>query len=483
MEGKQMKQKINFTRYIVVLVMVGSLLGSGLAFAAASKNAPVRMVPQNFSALADTVSPAVVHIRVEKTVKGGGPAFGQFGKNPFGGDQRFKDFFDHYYGQQRQPEFKQPGLGSGFIINKDGYIVTNNHVVEGADTIKVILKDETEYDAKVAGRDSVTDIALIKIEAKDSLSSAALGSSDNLKVGEWVAAIGSPFGLEHTVTAGIVSAKGRVIGSGPYDDFIQTDASINPGNSGGPLINMKGEVVGINTMIVAGGQGIGFAIPIDLAKGVIAQLKTSGEVTRGWLGVTIQDLKGDLADYYGVKGKSGALVTDVVPGDAADKAGIQAKDIIVEVNGKKVTSGRDLINLAANLSVGETAKVTVLRNGQQKTFDVVTGKRPLTMAAASGSYQKEKENEYGFQVTDLTPDMARRLKIKQTKGVVVVGVVPNSKAEAAGIEKGDLIIEVNHENVVSASDFKKLIHQHKKGGTIDLLVKRVNAGLTVIHLA
>ena len=285
------------------------------------------------------------------------------------------------------------------------------------------------------------------------------------------------------MTAGIVSAKGRVIGSGPYDDFIQTDASINPGNSGGPLINMKGEVVGINTMIVAGGQGIGFAIPVDLAKGVIAQLKTSGEVTRGWLGVTIQDLKGDLADYYGVKGKSGALVTDVVPGDAADKAGIQAKDVIIEVNGKKVTSSRDLINLAANLSVGDTAKVTVLRNGQQKTFDVVTGKRPLTMAAAPGSYQKEKENEYGFQVTDLTPDMARRLNIKQTKGVVVVGVVPKSKAEAAGIEKGDFIIEVNHEKVVSAGDFKKLIDQHRKAGTIDLLVKRMSAGLMVIHLA
>ena len=306
-----MKQSFKFARHIVVMVMVGLLLGTGLSPATAAINSPVRMVPQNFSALADTVSPAVVHIRVEKTVKHRGPAMGPFGGNPFG----------HRFGPERRPDFKQPGLGSGFIIDRDGYIVTNNHVVDGADTINVILKDETEYPAKVIGRDPVTDIALIKIEAKGNLSTVALGSSDDLKVGEWVTAIGSPFGLQYTVTAGIVSAKGRAIGSGPYDDFIQTDASINPGNSGGPLINMKGEVVGINTMIIAGGQGIGFAIPIDMAKGIVTQLKTSGEVTRGWLGVTIQDLKGDLADYYGLKGKTGVLVASVVPGDPADQAG------------------------------------------------------------------------------------------------------------------------------------------------------------------
>lgn len=478
-----MKQTINFTRYIVVLVMVGLLLGFGLPNTVASKNTPVQMVPQNFSSLADTVGPAVVHIRVEKTVKGGAPAFHLFGKKPFGGDKRFKDFFDNRFGQQRRPEFKQQAMGSGFIIDIKGYIVTNNHVVEGADKIKVILKDETEYNAEIVGHDPITDIALIKVEAKDILPLVALGSSDNLKVGEWVAAIGSPFGLEHTVTAGIVSAKGRVIGSGPYDDFIQTDASINPGNSGGPLINMQGEVVGINTMIIAGGQGIGFAIPIDLAKDVIGQLKTRGEVTRGWLGITIQDLKEDLAEYYEVKGKSGALVVNIVPGHPADKAGIQPKDIITEVNGKKVTSSRDLTALAANLGVGDTAKVTVLRNGEQKTFDVEIGKRPLTMAAATGTHQKEKEKEYGFQVTDLTPEMSHRFKVKETSGVIVIDVEPNSKAEVAGIKQGDLIIEVNRQNVASASDFKKLLYQHKKGDGISLLIKRMNAGIMVIHLA
>ena len=465
------------------MVMVGLLLVSGLPMATASKNAPVRMIPENFSVLADTVSPAVVHIRVEKTVKGGGPAFHQFGKNPFGNPDQFKDFFGRNFGQQREPEFKQPGQGSGFIIDKDGYIVTNNHVVEGADKISVILKDETEYNAEIVGRDPVTDIAVIKVEAKDSLPTVPMGSSDNLKVGEWVAAIGSPFGLEHTVTAGIVSGKGRVIGSGPYDDFIQTDASINPGNSGGPLINMQGEVVGINTMIIAGGNGIGFAIPIDLARDIIGQLKNSGEVTRGWLGVTIQDLKGDLAEYYGMKDKSGVLVASVVPGDPADRAGIQPKDIITEVNDKQVSTSRDLTNLAARLGVGDTAKVTVVRDGRQKTFEVKVGKRPLTMAAASGHQRQEKESEYGFEVTELTPEIAQRYNIKETSGVIVVNVDPDSKAQAAGIQQGDLIIEVNRENVASVMDFKKLIDQHKNGDGINLLVKRMNAGLMVIHLA
>jgi len=465
------------------MVMVGLMLDSGLPMATASKNAPVQMVPQNFSSLADTVSPAVVHIRVEKTVKGGGPAFHPRGQNPFGGNKQFKDFFGRNFGQQRQPEFKRPGQGSGFIIDKSGYIVTNNHVVEGADTIKVILKDDTEYNAEIVGRDPVTDIALIKVEAKGNLSVVPMGSSDNLKVGEWVAAIGSPFGLEHTVTAGIVSAKGRVIGSGPYDDFIQTDASINPGNSGGPLINMRGEIVGINTMIIAGGNGIGFAIPIDLAKDIVAQLKTSGEVTRGWLGVTIQDLKGDLAAYYGLKDRSGALVAGVVPGDPADRAGIQPKDIITEVDGKTITSSRDLTNLAAKLGVGRTSKITIWRDGHSKTLDVKVGKRPLTMAAASEHQRPETKGEYGFEVTELTPEIVQRYNIEETTGVIVIKVAPNGKAGKAGIQQGDLIIEVNRENVASVKDFRNLIDQHKKGDGINLLVKRMNAGLMVIHLA
>ena len=487
MEGIDMKKTLYLRKQLVAVAMVGLMLAAGIPSAIAAKNAPVRMVPQNFSTLAEEVGPAVVHIRVEKTVRGAGPAFHRFGENPFGGQEQspeqFKDFFGRNFGRQDQPEFKQPAQGSGFIIEKDGYIVTNNHVVEGADAITVVLNDETSYDAEIVGRDPVTDIALIKVNAKKELPVVPLGSSHDLKVGEWVAAIGSPFGLEHTVTAGIVSAKGRVIGSGPYDDFIQTDASINPGNSGGPLINMQGEIVGINTMIIAGGHGIGFAIPIDLAKNVVAQLKENGEVTRGWLGVTIQDLKGDLAEYYGLKNKSGVLVASVLPGDPADKAGIRPKDIITEVDGEKVDTSRDLTNLAARLSVGDTARVTVIRDGHQQTFDITVGKRPMTLAAASDSQRNEKEGEYGFEVTELTPEIAQRFNIEETAGVIVVNVAPDSKARQAGIQQGDLIIEVNRKNVASVKDFKKLIDHHNKGDGIDLLVKRMDAGLMVIHLA
>jgi len=463
--------------------MVGLMLGAGLPAAQASKNDAVRMVPQNFSGLAETVSPAVVHIRVEKTIEGTGPAVGPFGQNPFGDNDQFKEFFGRHYGNQRQPEFKQPAQGSGFIIDKSGLIVTNNHVVANADKITVILKDESKYDAKVVGLDPVTDIALIKVEPQKDLPAVRLGNSDDLKVGEWVVAIGAPFGLEYTVTAGIVSAKGRVIGSGPYDDFIQTDASINPGNSGGPLINMKGEVVGINTMIIAGGQGIGFAIPVNQAKGIVAQLETKGEVTRGWLGVTIQDVNEDLAHYYGLKGKSGAMVASVVPGDPADKAGIKPKDIITEVNGKAVSNSRDLTNLAANLQVGETAKVMILRDGKPQTLDVKIGKRPLTLAAASQSQRSEKEGQFGFEVTDLTPEVARQFNIQDATGVIVVGVKPNSKADSAGVKSGDIILEVNRVSVESVKDFKTQLDQHTNSNGVDLLVKRMNAGLMVIHLA
>ena len=476
-----MRQTNRFSKHLVVAAVVAVILSSGLVPAGASTNVPARMIPENFSSLAKNVSPAVVHIRVEKTVRGEGPAVHSFGQAPFGGDERYQDYFNRFFGGRRPPESKQKSLGSGFIIDKAGYIVTNDHVVKDAEKIKVILKDEREFEAEVVGRDSQTDIALIKIDVKDDLPMAPLGRSDTLQVGEWVAAIGSPFGLEHTVTAGIVSAKGRLIGSGPYDDFIQTDASINPGNSGGPLVNMQGEVVGINTMIIAGGQGIGFALPIDLAKTIVSQLKTKGEVTRGWLGVTIQDLKKDLSEYYGVKDGAGVLVMEVAPGDPADRAGIQPKDILLEVNGEKMTSSRQLTARAARLGVGETARVTVLRNGKKKTFDVTIGKRPLTVADSAQPPQK-KETEFGFQVAELTPEQARRLNSSEESGVVVVGVTTGSKAYKAGVQQGDLIVEINRRTVRSVADFKTLIQKYKNGKAIALLVKRMNSGMVVIHL-
>ena len=472
-----MQRRFNLSRFVIALVMAGLMLTTGQQLAGASKSpsAP-RMIPDNFSALAEQVGPAVVNIRVEKTTGETGMR-PQFRGNPFG-DERFKEFF----GGQQQPERKQGGLGTGFIIDKTGLIITNNHVVEDADTIKVKLKDEREFDAKVVGRDPQTDLALIKVDAKGELPVARLGRSAELKVGEWVLAVGSPFGLEQTVTAGIVSAKGRAIGSGPYDDFIQTDASINPGNSGGPLVNLNGEVVGINTAIIAQGQGIGFAIPIDMATKIVVQLKDNGEVTRGWLGVNIQDLKGELADYYGAKGGEGVLVTEVVPGNPAEKAGIKAKDIITAVDGEKVRTSRELTAKAATLPVGETTKITVVRDGKERTVDVKVAKRPVTVADA-GKPPVEKEGEYGLQVTDLTPEMARRLKTNREAGVVVVGVRPDSKAAKAGLQQGDLILEVDRQNVSSTGELKQLLARHTGGDGIALLVQRANAGMMVLKMA
>ncbi len=473
-----MIRKFRFTWVMAMVLAFGLLATSGLQ---AALNAP-RMVPENFSALAAQVGPAVVNVQVEKTTQGEANMrpFDDtpFENGPFGGNEQYKDFF----GKQMPPqERRQDAVGTGFIIDKSGYIITNNHVVEDADKIKVKLKDEREFDARVIGRDPQTDVALIKIDAKGDLPVAKLGRSADLKVGEWVVAVGSPFGLEQTVTAGIVSAKGRVIGSGPYDDFIQTDASINPGNSGGPLVNMNGEVVGINTAIIAHGQGIGFAIPIDMATKIVAQLKENGEVTRGWLGVSIQDLKGDLAEYYGVKGNEGVLVTEVVPGNPAQKAGIKAKDIITAVNGEKVTNSRELTALAATLPVGETTKITVVREGKQQIFDVTVAKRPLTVADA-GKPPVEKEGEYGLQVTDLTPEMAQRLNTHRETGVVVVGIRPDSKAAKAGVQQGDLILEVNRQKVSSTGELKQLLAKYKGGDGILLLVQRINAGMMVLKM-
>ena len=473
-----MVKKFRVAQIVAVAFAVGLIFTAGLQ---AAKSAP-RMIPDNFSALAEQVGPAVVNIQVEKTGRADEemrPSEGHpFGMNPFG-DERFKDFF----GKQMPPqERRQAGIGTGFIIDKSGHIITNNHVVADADKIKVKFKDEREFEAKIIGRDPQTDLALIKIEPKGDLPVASLGRSVDLKVGEWVVAVGSPFGLEQTVTAGIVSAKGRVIGSGPYDDFIQTDASINPGNSGGPLLNLNGEVVGINTAIIAHGQGIGFAIPIDMATQIVAQLKDSGEVTRGWLGVNIQDLKGDLADYYGAKNSEGVLVTEVVPGNPADKAGIKAKDIITAVDGEKVKTTRELTAKAATLPVGDSTKITVLRNGQEKTFDVKVAKRPLTVADA-GKPPVEKEGEFGLQVTDLTPELAQRLKTNRGAGVVVVGVRPDSRAYKAGVEQGDLILEVNRQSVTSTGELKKLLAKYKGGDAISLLVQRGNAGMMVLKMA
>jgi serine protease Do len=440
-----------------------------------------RFVPENFSALAELVGPAVVNIRTVKTTKTGS-VFRNFNKGPFGEEDPMDDFFNKFFNQGPQRQFKQRSLGSGFIIEKDGYIVTNNHVVEGADKIKVILKDQKEFDAEIVGRDEKTDLALIKINSGNSLPVVKIGDSDALKVGQWVLAIGSPFGLEQTITAGIVSAKGRVIGSGPYDDFIQTDASINPGNSGGPLVNMNGEVVGINTIIIAGGQGIGFAIPINLGKGIVDQLKKHGDVTRGWLGVTIQDVPSDLAEYLGIKDGKGVLVSDVIPGDPADKAGIKPKDIITEINGEKIESSRSLLKIVAGIGVGDIAKIKVLRDGREKIFNVEIAKRMDDNIASAKDSIKGGSDEIGIRVSNITQEMARRFNITETEGVIVVDINPDGKAADAGIVQGDIIKEINRHTVKSLKDYTEALGKIKKGESVNIFIWRDRVGFIIVKL-
>ncbi|OQY06628.1 MAG: peptidase [Desulfobacteraceae bacterium 4572_123] len=476
-----MKKLKKLTTCIMILFFAGLLQGFTPNTAISKTTDQNTMIPMNFTDLAQKAKPGVVNIRTVKIVKGGGRVFRHFFGKPFGENDPFKDFFEPFMGQGPQKEFKQRSLGSGFIIDRKGYIVTNNHVVENADEIKVKLANEKEFDAKIVGRDLKTDLALIKIAASPDLVPLKMGDSDALKVGTWVVAIGSPFGLEQTVTAGIVSAKGRIIGSGPYDDFIQTDASINPGNSGGPLINMKGEVVGINTAIIASGQGIGFAIPINLADGIIAQLKTSGEVTRGWLGVAIQDLTPELAEYYKVKNQKGVLVTHVFEGDPAAKGGIKANDIIIKIDGKPVPTARDLSSTIAGISVGKKIAILLMRDGKKKTVYIKIAKRQDDESLVKK--ETETSDELGLKVSELTPETARQLGYdEKEKGVIITGVKAGSKAEQAGINQGDLIKEINRKPVSRLNDYQKKMQKIKKGETIHLLIKRSRIGFIVIKI-
>jgi len=466
-------------------IVAGVLIATGLDItsdtSAANRPATV-MVPASFTDVAQVVSPAVVNIGTEKIIKPSDRSLRHF-QGPFGKDDPFHDFFERFFGDMPRREFKQRSLGSGFMIDREGFIVTNNHVVENADKIKVKLSNGKEYDADIVGRDPKTDIALVKAKDLKDVEALKFGDSDALQVGEWVVAIGSPFGLEHTVTAGIVSAKGRVIGSGPYDDFIQTDASINPGNSGGPLVNLKGEVVGINTAIVSrggGNVGIGFAIPINMAQGIISQLRSSGSVTRGWLGVSIQDVTPELAEYYGLKEDRGALVGDVFEGDPADQAGIKAKDVIIEVNGKGIQDSRDLSRVIAEVPVGNEVVVKVIRDGSEKTFSIKIAERTedREVQAMKGSAE---QTALGMTVSSITPEVARHYGLSESEGVVVVAVDEESPAAEAEVEEGDLILEIDHKPVKTLDEYERLVNEVKTGQTVSLLVKRRN-GLVALNL-
>ncbi len=467
-------------RGVLALVLLTAIL-FGLSTTATAPAAAFT-TPGNFSELSKKVSPAVVNIRTEKTLQGQGGGFRHF-RGPFGDQDPFREFFEKFFGE-RGPgrDFTQRSLGSGFIIDGSGHIVTNNHVIEDADQIEVKLTDGREYSAEIVGRDPNTDLALIKIDADGALPLARLGDSDALEVGQWVVAIGSPFGLEHTVTAGIVSAKGRVIGSGPYDDFIQTDASINPGNSGGPLINMEGEVVGINTAIIASGQGIGFAVPVNMAKGIISQLKSHGEVTRGWLGVAIQDLTPEIAEYYGLEPGKGVLVTEVFEDDPADRAGIRAKDVITSVNGRPVDSSRELTRMIAAIEVGDQTRIDVIRDDRKRRFEVRIAKRDEEKILARTPRKEDGREELGIRVSNLTPEIVRRFNIDETDGVMITEVSKGSKAEEAGLMSGDIIKEINRRKVENVADFNEVVTAAAEGETLNLFIRRINVGFMVVKL-
>jgi serine protease Do len=420
--------------------------------------------PLSFSDLSERVKPAVVNISTSKTYKGRGGLGTPFGGSPFG-----DDFFDRFFGDMPRREFKQRSLGSGFIVSTDGYIFTNNHVVEQADKILVKISDGKEYEAKVIGTDANTDIALIKIKPDNGLPVAQIGDSEKVRVGEWVIAIGNPFGLDATVTAGIVSAKGRVIGAGPYDNFIQTDASINPGNSGGPLFNMEGKVIGINTAIVAQGQGIGFAIPINMAKSIMVDLKTKGKVTRGWMGISVQDISDDIAKNLNHKNKSGALVSDVFKGDPADKAGIKVGDIITEINGKSIKDTHELLLTIATLQVGQKMNVKAIRDGREMTFQVTVAERKDNVAVAAE--KSGKGQQFGIAAQDITAEMARQLGIARD-GVIVTEVQGGSPADEVGIQAQDIIVQVNRIKISSMKDFNREIIKAAGKKSVTLLIKR-----------
>src|SRR3989338_2530029 len=428
--------------------------------------------PTSFAALAKQVKPAVVNISTTKIVKRKSM---RMPKSPFGEldpFEQFRNFFEE--GVPREEE--RHSLGSGFIINKDGDILTNNHVVGDADEIIVKLADGSKFKATVVGRDERTDLAVIKIKAKDSLPFATLGNSDVAQPGDWVMAVGNPFGFEHTVTVGVISAKGRVIGDAkaPFAKFIQTDASINPGNSGGPLFNTRGEVIGINTMIYGMGTGIGFAIPINLAKSLVPQLITKGKVTRGWLGVQIQRLTPELAESYGLKLEQGALIGSVLPGSPAQEAGIKRGDIVLEYDGRKIEDPFDLSAYVAQTQIGKKIALKILRDGKETTIEAKVGKREEEEVSKGQTPQEKEEalsDVLGLAVRSITPEEAQHLNLPAgQRGVLVEQIQPRSSAEDHDVREGDILLEINGIATNSAADYSREVKKLKKGDLVRLLV-------------
>ena len=484
------------TRMISSSVSIGRTASHGLAvwvvlvFAAMlTSGAPpahARGTPDGFADLAARLLPAVVNISTTSISKrASNPNPGQRRRMPnLPPGSPFEEFFKDFMERNRPPggARRATSLGSGFIIDKSGIVITNNHVIANAEKIKVILKDGTRLDAKVIGRDAKTDLAVLKVNAKGDLPTVPFGDSDNARVGDWVVAIGNPFGLGGSVTAGIISARHRDINAGPYDDFIQTDASINRGNSGGPLFNMKGEVVGINTAIISprgGSVGIGFSIPSNLAQPVIAQLREFGRTKRGWLGVRIQTVDPEIAESVGLKNASGALVVNVTKGGPAEKAGIRARDIILKFNNRAVTAMRKLPRIVADTKVGADAAVLVWRNGKEMTFTVRLGELEKAEKAIRASVKRDRPapmtsstaNALGLTLSKLTPALRQRYQLKgDVEGVLVTKVEGTSIAFTKGIRPGDVVVEAGQDKVANPNDVLEKVEKARKAGRKSLLL-------------
>ena len=452
--------------------------------------AAARIPLPDITELVEKDGPAVVNISTTKTAKaqeGMRDLFEQFHNRRNGGPMDdFFDQFEKFFGPQGKggKPHKQRSMGSGFVISPDGYIVTNNHVIDNADEVKVQFKNnEKPLAAKIVGRDPETDLALLKIDGKSTLPYLEFGDSGKVKVGEWVLAIGNPFGLENTVTLGIVSAKGRIIGAGPFDNFIQTDASINPGNSGGPLIDLDGKVIGINTAIVASGQGIGFAIPSGMAKDVIAQLREGKSVKRGWIGVTIQDIDENTAKALGMENTKGALVTSVLDGQPAAKAGIKTGDVITAVSGQKIDNTNELLRRIAALKPGDSAEMNLLRKGSPLTVSVTLGERDAKKLAQQGGPGEDggdatepaeaQAKSIGLTLRSVTGKEAKALGMDKARGVLVTEVEDGSEAEQSDVRPGDVVLEVNQRAVNTPEEFKKVVAEDGKDkGVVMLQIKR-----------
>ncbi len=429
----------------------------------AAEKTSVKDWKNGFVEVAKKVKPSVVAVRSERTVTAG-PGYGE----DFFKGTPFEDFFKQHGGPPVKR--KQMGEGSGVIVDGKGYILTNYHVVTGAEKITIHLFDGRELKGTVRGTDPRTDLAVVHVETTD-LPVAVLGDSDKIQVGEWAIAVGSPFGLEETVTVGVISAKGRSgLGTGTYEDFLQTDASINPGNSGGPLVNIDGDVIGINAMIIQPGQGIGFAIPINLAKTIMLELIKTGKVIRPWIGIGLQDITPDLMKFFNLKEKEGALISQVYSGSPAEQVGLKVGDVVIEVDGVKITNSQDVVREVLKKKVGQKVNFVVLREGKRTPISVTTAQMPEKVGERGPA--KPAREWFGLRVSEVTPDIAKQLGLKKTEGVVITGVEPNSIAQGAGLKTGDIILEVNRQKILNENDYRSVLEKAKPDQGVLFLIDR-----------